>query len=367
MPDLADLPQRFLDHLSGGREPSKIDDEEYGLFLMRAIRAWERRVIENPEMLAQNAAMAQRLAEVMAVANAANAERYAVDPRRGASMLECARILGMSKAGASGARARGVAIMNDRIDRGRRRPLHRGRPRARRAARRARARGGRAGRVARPQGRLMGPWGARTTPVFPGTEHRYVRGLISDEELAPGNLLKGLRAIEAMQQEVELLFEGPCSLLELRNVRETMYGCLVTFEVTLTPRSVPLVQVTVGDGGHLVEIGPGGSYNISVHYGVSLPARKENQIMKEIGVSLPAVKENQIMKEIINESLILADGTDLMTAPIIEFLTKRYGADLVKDISRVQLDAQPGSRWRSRCTLFGRRTPEIDTRRSSGS
>jgi hypothetical protein len=117
MNDLTDVPQRFLDHLSGGREPSKIDDEEYGLFLMRAIRAWERRVIENPEMLAQNAAMAQRLAEVMAVAIAANAERYAVDPRRGASMLECARILGMSKAGASGARARGVAIMSERIDR----------------------------------------------------------------------------------------------------------------------------------------------------------------------------------------------------------------------------------------------------------
>lgn len=117
MNDLTDLPQRFLDHLSGGREPSKIDDQEYGLFLMRAIRAWERRVIENPEMLAQNAALAQRLAEIMAVAIAANAERYAVDPRRGASMLECARILGMSKAGASGARARGVAIMNERIDR----------------------------------------------------------------------------------------------------------------------------------------------------------------------------------------------------------------------------------------------------------
>lgn len=116
MNDVTDLPQRFLEVLSGGRAASKIDDEEYGQFLMRAIRAWERRVIENPEMLAQNELMVQRFREVAAVAIAANAERYAIDPRRGASMLECARILGMSKAGASGARARGVAIMTERID-----------------------------------------------------------------------------------------------------------------------------------------------------------------------------------------------------------------------------------------------------------
>jgi hypothetical protein len=117
MHDVTDLPQRFLDVLSGGREPSKIDDAEYAEFLMRAIRAWERRVVQNPEMLGQNMAMVQRFQEIMAVAIAANAQRYALDPRAGASMLECARILGMSKAGASGARARGVAIMSDRIDR----------------------------------------------------------------------------------------------------------------------------------------------------------------------------------------------------------------------------------------------------------
>lgn len=94
-----------------------MDDEEFGLGLMRMIRAWEARVIENPAMLAQNELMVQRFREITNVAIAANAERYARDPRLGASMAECAQILGISKPSASERRARGVAIMNDRIDR----------------------------------------------------------------------------------------------------------------------------------------------------------------------------------------------------------------------------------------------------------
>lgn len=115
-----DLSARFLAVLRPGtRKTPKhpIDDEDYGLFLMRAIRAWEARVIGNPELLAQNETMLQRFREIANVAIAANAERYAVDPRKGASMAECARILGISKPSASERRARGMAIMNERIDR----------------------------------------------------------------------------------------------------------------------------------------------------------------------------------------------------------------------------------------------------------
>jgi hypothetical protein len=126
MPNLYQLPERFLDVLrppktgkARQREQDRtpIDNAEYGAFLMRAIRAWEARVIDDPEMLAQNVLMEQRFKEITNVVIAANAERYAVDPRRGASMAECARILGMSTPAASKRRALGVAIMADRIDR----------------------------------------------------------------------------------------------------------------------------------------------------------------------------------------------------------------------------------------------------------
>lgn len=127
-PSTDDLSARFLAILRPGpRKPPKpdedrkpkppIDDEEYGLFLLRAIRAWEARVIGNPELLATNEAMLARFREITNVAIAVNAERYAIDPRAGASMAECARILKISKPSASERRARGVATMGDRVDR----------------------------------------------------------------------------------------------------------------------------------------------------------------------------------------------------------------------------------------------------------
>lgn len=100
------------------RDPDKapIEDGEYVQMMWRMVRAMEARTIENPEMLPQVIALAQRLAEVVNVAIAANAERYSVDPRRGASMMECARVMGISKQSASERRARGVALMGERID-----------------------------------------------------------------------------------------------------------------------------------------------------------------------------------------------------------------------------------------------------------
>lgn len=127
MTDLHDLPRRFLDAVRPPRltktgkpwpaPKNKIDDADFAEFLLRMIRNWEERVIGNPEMLAQQRVIAQRCAEISDVVIAVNAARYAVDPRQGVSMLGCARILGVGKSEASRARARGVAIMGDRIDR----------------------------------------------------------------------------------------------------------------------------------------------------------------------------------------------------------------------------------------------------------
>jgi hypothetical protein len=60
-------------------------------------------------------ALAQRLNEVANVAIAENARRYAVDPRRGASMMECARTLGITKQSASERRRTGDRIIAERL------------------------------------------------------------------------------------------------------------------------------------------------------------------------------------------------------------------------------------------------------------
>lgn len=94
-----------------------VENDEFVAMLWRMIRALEARAIEDPSLLPQVVALVQRLSEVTNVVIAANAERYAVDPRRGASMIECARMLGVSKQAASQRRALGIAAMGDRIDR----------------------------------------------------------------------------------------------------------------------------------------------------------------------------------------------------------------------------------------------------------
>lgn len=98
------------------REPKHvIDGADYVAMLWRMIRALELRAIDDPELLPQAVALAQRLDEVVNVAIAANAERYAIDPRLGASAAECGRILGASKQAASQRRSRGKAVMLARI------------------------------------------------------------------------------------------------------------------------------------------------------------------------------------------------------------------------------------------------------------
>lgn len=98
--------------------PDRItEDDEYLRMMWRMVRALEARAIERPENLPQIVELQERLGEVVNVAIAANAERYAIDPMLGASMAECARILGISKPSASERRARGVVAMGKRIDR----------------------------------------------------------------------------------------------------------------------------------------------------------------------------------------------------------------------------------------------------------
>lgn len=92
-----------------------VEDPQYLAMMWRMIRALEARVINNPELLPQIPALTHRLAEVVNVAIAANAERYHIDPHMGPSMLECARLMGISGASASKRRERGVKIMNARI------------------------------------------------------------------------------------------------------------------------------------------------------------------------------------------------------------------------------------------------------------
>lgn len=94
-----------------------MDDQEFAEFAMRVVRAFETRLVDNPELLPAARVISDRSAEMINVAIAVNADRYSIDPRAGVSMRECARILKIDPAAASRRRARGVAIMGSRIDR----------------------------------------------------------------------------------------------------------------------------------------------------------------------------------------------------------------------------------------------------------
>lgn len=116
-PSSGPLADRFLAATARPYKPrhAQIDDAEYLEMLWRMVRALERRAIDNPENLTQVIELANRLGEVVNVVIAANAERYEIDPKLGASMAECARILGITKQSASRRRARGVAVLDERI------------------------------------------------------------------------------------------------------------------------------------------------------------------------------------------------------------------------------------------------------------
>lgn len=108
--------ERFADLIRPRRRTDRVtEDAEFLAFTWRMVRALEARAIDNPEMLIQVVALQQRLAEVPNVVIAVNAERFAIDPRSGLSMGECARILGISKPSASERRTRGRGVIEERL------------------------------------------------------------------------------------------------------------------------------------------------------------------------------------------------------------------------------------------------------------
>jgi len=110
------LTDRFLAAVRRREPKHVVEGADYVAMLWRMVRALEVRAIDDPELLPQVVALGQRLAEIVDVTIAANAERYAVDPRLGVSAAECGRILGYkSKQVASQHRQKGKAIIAARI------------------------------------------------------------------------------------------------------------------------------------------------------------------------------------------------------------------------------------------------------------
>jgi hypothetical protein len=93
----------------------RVEDQAYLEMLLRMIRALESRVADNPEIIIQIVMLGERLSEACNVGIAISADRYAVDPKLGASAGEIARLLGMSKQSVSERRAKGRAVMEARV------------------------------------------------------------------------------------------------------------------------------------------------------------------------------------------------------------------------------------------------------------
>lgn len=100
------------------RNPDKapVEDREFFTMLLRMLRAAEFRAIERPENLNQLLGIVGRAKEIIDVAIAVNAARYAVDKRSGASVGECGRALGISQQAASQRRIVGDKIMARRVE-----------------------------------------------------------------------------------------------------------------------------------------------------------------------------------------------------------------------------------------------------------
>ncbi len=108
--------EKFLDRIRPKRRRSGrvTEDADFIKMMFRMIRALEERTKARPENLLQVAAVVQRMNEIINVAIADNAARYAVNPYSAASMGECARALGISDPSASGRRKIGNRIIAER-------------------------------------------------------------------------------------------------------------------------------------------------------------------------------------------------------------------------------------------------------------
>ncbi|HEY9250891.1 MAG TPA: hypothetical protein VIO38_17240 [Rariglobus sp.] len=110
-------PERIDKKTGKAKEPKhNVDNDEYVAFVLRIIRKLEQRAIGDACLLPQMVLIAQRAAETVNTAIAANAELYAIDPKLGASMMECARALGIQKQSASDRKKLGEKLMAERIE-----------------------------------------------------------------------------------------------------------------------------------------------------------------------------------------------------------------------------------------------------------
>lgn len=91
-----------------------IENDKYIAMMQRMIRALERRAIDDPSILAHVIMLAQQLAEITNVVIAESSAAYASDPHRAPSAGELARMLGMSKQGASQRGIRGQRTIFER-------------------------------------------------------------------------------------------------------------------------------------------------------------------------------------------------------------------------------------------------------------
>jgi hypothetical protein len=108
-------PKRRTDKDGNPVERRVTENADFVAMLFRQIRALEARAIEDPEVLTQVLALAQRLAEIPNVTIAVCAERYQLDPYSAPSMAEIGRLLGITKQSASERRARGRETMDARL------------------------------------------------------------------------------------------------------------------------------------------------------------------------------------------------------------------------------------------------------------
>lgn len=122
-PETPDRPTATTDRLLAviaprrQRDPNRpvVEDSEWLPMMWRMLRALEARAIERPENLPQILALVQRMNEIPNVVIAANAERYEIDPMKGASLKECARYMGISYQAVSQRRKLGKAVTLARI------------------------------------------------------------------------------------------------------------------------------------------------------------------------------------------------------------------------------------------------------------
>jgi hypothetical protein len=97
------------------RAPRVTENADFVAMMQRQIRALETRAADDPAMLAQVIMLSQRLNEVANVVIAKSASTYKINPFKAPSMMEIARMLGMTKQSASDRRKIGDRILADRM------------------------------------------------------------------------------------------------------------------------------------------------------------------------------------------------------------------------------------------------------------